>query len=564
MTPKDRIFKVMSEEKVFQTWYSGRTALLDDACHKLNPSGAHGAVTAMHDALALANLVYALPKNSAAAIEEAFSEYYIERIGPVTASFNASKPLSMVTGRGIIGKIALFLRKYTPLFIWDTVIHLNNNGNGKPRVLIVGAGLGGLMLGALLEKAGISYAIFERTAEVKPLGIEEEFIAMGRPTPKITVNREGGPPLYVVSSLPQVKYTGYYSYIVSRPLFYDLLMKQVPVHKIHFNKRVLTISDKEDQVKIQTSDNCVYEGDILVGADGAYSAVRQRMYETLKQEGRLPKSDQEDLPFHSTCLVGQTEPIDLKDFPEFQEPLCSFYNTMGKDSPHTWVVFATAQKTLCYMVIHHLDKASSKAAEEHRFRESENSQWGPHAAQAMVEETRHFPLAIGTKKMTMGDLYDLTPKDRISKVMLEEKVFQTWHSGRIALLGDGAITAMHDSIALANLIYALAPNATTAEIEKSLEEYRNERIVPVTESYNTSKSFSKIMERGIVGMISLCLFKNIPLWLLNMIYKRQILSRPQCGFLEEVPLKGSVKALRSPSTEKARAVYKKRMAAVSI
>ncbi|KAF9123106.1 hypothetical protein BGW39_009254 [Mortierella sp. 14UC] len=466
------------------------------------------------------------------------------------------------------------------------------NSNGQPTVLIVGAGLGGLMLGALLEKADIPYTIFERTAQVKPLGsallvgpnmmplfaqlgIEEEFIALGRPTPKITVNREGGPPLYIVSSLPQVKYTGYYSYIVARPLFYDLMLKQVPAHKIHFNKRVLTISDKEDRVKIQTSDNCVYEGDILVGADGAYSAVRQRMYEALKQEGRLPKSDQEDLPFHSTCLVGQTEPIDLKDFPEFQEPLCSFYNTMGKNSPHTWVVFATAQKTLCYMVIHHLDKASSKAAEEHRFRESDNAQWGPHAAQAMVDETRHFPLAIGTKKMTMGDLYDITPKDRISKVMLEEKVFQTWHSGRIVLLGDachklnpsgghGAITAMHDAIAIANHVYALPAHASTKEIEKSFEEYRNERIVPVTESYNTSKSFSKIMERGIVGMISLFLFKNIPLWLLNIIYKRQVLTRPQAGFLEEVPLKGSVPAVVSPSTEKARAIYKKRMTAVSI
>ena len=40
----------------------------------------------------------------------------------------------------------------------------------KPTVLIVGAGLGGLMLGALLEKANIPYAIFERTSVVKPLG----------------------------------------------------------------------------------------------------------------------------------------------------------------------------------------------------------------------------------------------------------------------------------------------------------------------------------------------------------------------------------------------------------
>jgi len=41
----------------------------------------------------------------------------------------------------------------------------------KPTVIIVGAGLGGLMLGALLEKSDVPYAIFERAAAVKPLGM---------------------------------------------------------------------------------------------------------------------------------------------------------------------------------------------------------------------------------------------------------------------------------------------------------------------------------------------------------------------------------------------------------
>lgn len=42
--------------------------------------------------------------------------------------------------------------------------------NYKPTVLIVGAGLGGLMLGALLEKIDIPYIIFERTSLIRPLG----------------------------------------------------------------------------------------------------------------------------------------------------------------------------------------------------------------------------------------------------------------------------------------------------------------------------------------------------------------------------------------------------------
>jgi len=39
-----------------------------------------------------------------------------------------------------------------------------------PMVLISGAGLSGLLLGALLERAKIPYYIFERASKVKPLG----------------------------------------------------------------------------------------------------------------------------------------------------------------------------------------------------------------------------------------------------------------------------------------------------------------------------------------------------------------------------------------------------------
>lgn len=75
---------------------------------------------------------------------------------------------------------------------------------------------------------------------------------------------------------------------------------------------------------------------------------------------------------------------------------------------------------------------------EQRFRNNDNSEWGNHAAAAMCDETRDFPLQLDDgKKRTMGDLYDLTNKEYISKVMLEDKVFTTWHHGRYVLIGDG-------------------------------------------------------------------------------------------------------------------------------
>ena len=127
--------------------------------------------------------------------------------------------------------------------------------------------------------------------------------------------------------------TGYKQHIIARPVLYDLLLRQIPADKVHLIKRVLDIGDKDDRVFLRTADNVYYEGDILIGADGAYSAVRQRIYETLRQTEGIPKSDLEALPFRFTCLVGQTEPLDPEEFPQLKEPICQFWTTFSEDKP---------------------------------------------------------------------------------------------------------------------------------------------------------------------------------------------------------------------------------------
>ncbi|KAF9087352.1 hypothetical protein BGX23_008187 [Mortierella sp. AD031] len=202
-----------------------------------------------------------------------------------------------------------------------------------------------------------------------------------------------------------IGFTGYSQYVVGRPALFDLLFRQIPSDKVHFGKRVVSTSEWDNKVQVNTADGSSYEGDILVGADGAYSIVHQQLYEGLLNEGRLPKSDQEELPFSCICL---------------------------------WVVFTTAQNSVCWMVTHHLDKVTNKTTFDHKqqHRTSENLEWGPHAAKAICDETRGFSLPISDGTLTMGDLYDKTPQDLISKVILEEKVFETWYSGRTVLLGD--------------------------------------------------------------------------------------------------------------------------------
>lgn len=67
------------------------------------------------------------------------------------------------------------------------------------------------------------------------------------------------------------------------------------------------------------------------------------------------------------------------------------------------------------------------------------SEWCSEDSEAMCKEVRHFQVPGGKdgKVLTIGDLINRTPKGSVSKVILEEKVFETWHDRRTVLLGDG-------------------------------------------------------------------------------------------------------------------------------
>ncbi|KAF9549086.1 hypothetical protein EC957_004724 [Mortierella hygrophila] len=460
-----------------------------------------------------------------------------------------------------------------------------SNTDDKPTVLIVGAGLGGLMLGALLEKQGVPYTIFERASTVKPLGsgmavgptllpifqqlgIYDAFIPLGKRIVLTPFYKESLESYRPTDHIAIEEFTGYSQYLVARPDLYDLILKQVPAHKIHFGKRVLNITEEDDKVTVYTNDNGMHVGDIVVGADGAYSAVRQRMYDRLKARGELPKGDQEDLPFSCTCLVGQTRVLDPVKYPIIKEDTCVFPTVLGKDKPFSWSIMLTAQGSFAWCVIHHLNEQTSKAAMEQRFRNNDNAEWGAYPAQVMCDETRNFPIPLGEGLSTLGDLYDLAQKDLISKVMLEEKVFQTWYSGRVVLLGDachklhpsgghGAVTAMHDAIALANLLYAL-PSRTGEEVTKIFEEYQTERLPAVQVSFKNSQLMSKFMEKSFIGAIILFLITHMPMWLWRLALAQTVKIRPQVGFLSNIPLRGTITPIISPSEQKAKNLFEKR------
>lgn len=62
-------------------------------------------------------------------------------------------------------------------------------------------------------------------------------------------------------------------------------------------------------------DDSTFKGDILVGADGAYSAVRHQMFEDLKSQGKLTQADLRKSEKGYICLVGTAAALDHVMFP---------------------------------------------------------------------------------------------------------------------------------------------------------------------------------------------------------------------------------------------------------
>jgi len=88
------------------------------------------------------------------------------------------------------------------------------------------------------------------------------------------------------------------------------------------------------------------------------------------------------------------------------------------------------EQRICWVVVSQL--AILGEAEKTRFR---NSTWGSESHGEMIDDVKDFRVpGCGT----LGNLINHTPKENISRVFWEEKLFETWTHGRTVLIGDAA------------------------------------------------------------------------------------------------------------------------------
>ncbi|KAF9144978.1 hypothetical protein BGX30_010800 [Mortierella sp. GBA39] len=436
-----------------------------------------------------------------------------------------------------------------------------SNNIKPPQVLIVGAGLAGLLLAIALQKANIPFEIYERSKFVRPLGgimalnagifpaleqlgVYEELLEISIPSVGFNIYSGDMSTIALLKIKGEKELVGYDRVVFARPEFYQLLLSKVPAERIHYNKKVVSVIQTKDDVTISCADGTSCSGDILVGADGAYSGVRQEMFKQMQKENVLPVSDTQELNKGYVCMVGTTRPLDPTDYPGLDAETSSAYQIIGKNTHYSWSAFSVLGNRIGWNVVSQL--ATLEQSAEAKFG---NAEWGPEANEAMINDAKDFLIPFGNT--TMGELINATPTENISRVYLEDKLFESWHHGRVVLIGDachkllpssgqGAVTSMQDAVVLASCLYDLT-SLTSEGIHEAFQAYRKEQFPHVKEQYEASQINAKLIygQTLLERCARYLIFNYMPMSIQAKASSKGMAYRPQVSFLPLVPKLGT-------------------------
>jgi FAD-dependent urate hydroxylase len=157
------------------------------------------------------------------------------------------------------------------------------------RVLVVGAGVGGISIARGLLRDGHDVTVFERRPQVKAgggavtiwsngstvlgqLGVDMD--GAGQLLSTVRVVTSTGRPVTVVDLTAIVDRLGAPVRMVPRRVLLERLLEGFPADRIRCNARAIGFVDTHNGVRLEFDDGTWAEGDLLIGADGQHSTVR--------------------------------------------------------------------------------------------------------------------------------------------------------------------------------------------------------------------------------------------------------------------------------------------------
>lgn len=335
------------------------------------------------------------------------------------------------------------------------------------KVIVIGAGMGGLTAGLALRQVGYEVEIYDRVKELRPagaaislwsngvkvlnrLGLGQAIASVGGQMDRMAYYSFSGEKLTDFSLQPLIDQVGQRPYPVARTDLQTLLLNAFGADQVRLNSRCIAVEQDIDRVTAIFEDGHRATGDLLVAADGTHSilrshvlgeAIERRYVGYVNWNGLVPASDD---------LAGKT----------------------------SWVLYVGEHKRASMMPVGGdrfyffidvpLPKGTVSSPETYREELMSFFKGWADPVQTLLQRLDPF-------KTSRVEIHDIEP-------------LQTLVRGRVALLGDaghgtapdlgqGGCQAMEDGFVLATYL-----KTTTLSVEDALKRYeaaRKDRVADV-------------------------------------------------------------------------------------
>ncbi|KQR88562.1 FAD-dependent urate hydroxylase HpxO [Microbacterium sp. Leaf179] len=331
------------------------------------------------------------------------------------------------------------------------------------RVIVIGAGVGGTSAALALQKLGHDVVVYDRMRENRPvgaalslwsngvkvlnwLGLGPQVAALGGQMDDMAYyDGHTGDELCRFSLAPVTTQTGQRPYPVARADLQQLMMDAVGPANIRLGRQLVGVSDDGETVTATFADGTTDTADLLIGADGARSIVRDYVTEPT---GIRPERSYSGYVNYNG-LVAADERIG---------PLDQWTTYVGDGK--RCAVMPVAGDRFYFFV----DVPGPSGVVEDRMSalEAAFGSWGAPGVRALLDGID------ADESLNRVEIWDIDP-------------FDTWVRGRVAILGDaahntapdigqGACSALEDSFAL-GIVFA----TSTLGVEDALKRYERIR-----------------------------------------------------------------------------------------
>ncbi|KLO92547.1 Uncharacterized protein LW94_12710 [Fusarium fujikuroi] len=287
----------------------------------------------------------------------------------------------------------------------------------------------------MLEKVGIRYVLLESHDEIAPqvgasiglqssglrildqLGCADELISLiDIPINDTYVRYLDGS---VIRHHSRVRYHlierhGYPTIFIDRQMLMQVLYDKLESKdSVYAGQKVASVLELDHGIQVTTDKGKVFQGDILVGADGIYSTVRNEMWR-IASPGYFPADEWSKVPCYYKCIFGISRP--MKELTQGHHHIynnnSSYLILEGPGGRFYWFLFVKLPFALYGNDIPRYTKADEEE---------------------LALQHASDPI---TPEFTFGQLYEARTSSTLTP--LHECVFEKWHYKRIITIGDAA------------------------------------------------------------------------------------------------------------------------------